>query len=126
MLPLEGCSANIALGSPSSRIRIRRGSVTSRTLSSTASSSCSRGCWTRRLSADAWGRANLPRTARFLSEATGVPLAGTLRFLDRRTSGPVTVLKPSDIADQQRVADAFSRAGLIPKPPRVADAVWQP
>ena len=76
--------------------------------------------------ADAWGRANLPRTARFLSEATGVPLAGTLRFLDRRTSGPVTVLKPSDIADQQRVADAFSRAGLIPKPPRVADAVWQP
>lgn len=76
--------------------------------------------------ADAWGKANLPQTAKFLSEATGVPLAGTIRFLDRRTSGPVTVLKPADIADQQRVADAFSRAGLIPKPLKVADAVWQP
>jgi len=76
--------------------------------------------------ADAWGKANLPRTARFLSDATGVPLAGTIRFLDRRSSGPVTVLKPADIADQQRVADAFSRAGLIPKPLNVADAVWQP
>ncbi len=76
--------------------------------------------------ADAYTKANLPRTAKFLSEATGVPLAGTLRFLERRTAGPVTVLKPGDIADQQRVADAFSRIGLIPKPLRVADAVWQP
>ena len=76
--------------------------------------------------ADAWGKAKLPATAKFLSDATGVPLAGTIRFLDRRTSGPVTVLKASDIADQQRVADAFSRVGLIPKPLKVADAVWQP
>ncbi|HEY9024884.1 MAG TPA: aliphatic sulfonate ABC transporter substrate-binding protein [Burkholderiaceae bacterium] len=76
--------------------------------------------------ADALGKANLPQTAKFLSEATGVPLAGTIRFLQRRTSGPVTVLKPSDVADQQRVADAFSRIGLIPKPLKVADAVWQP
>jgi sulfonate transport system substrate-binding protein len=76
--------------------------------------------------ADAWTKANLPQTARFLSDATGVPLAGTIRFLDRRTSGPVTVLSPADIADQQHVADAFSRIGLIPKPLRIADAVWQP
>jgi len=75
--------------------------------------------------ADAWTRANLPETAKFLSEATGVPLAGTIRFLARRTSGPVTVLKASDIADQQRVADTFSRIGLIPKPLKVADAVWR-
>ena len=76
--------------------------------------------------ADAWTQANLPQTARFLSDATGVPLAGTIRFLARRTAGPVTVLKPADIADQQRVADAFSRLGLIPRPLRVADVVWQP
>ncbi len=76
--------------------------------------------------ADALGKADVPQTAKFLSEATGVPLAGTIRFLQRRTSGPVTVLKSSDIADQQRVADAFSRIGLIPKPLKVADAVWQP
>jgi len=76
--------------------------------------------------ADVWTKANLPQTARFLSDATGVPLAGTIRFLDRRTSGPVTVLKPADVADQQRVADVFSRAGLIPKPLKVAQAVWAP
>jgi sulfonate transport system substrate-binding protein len=75
--------------------------------------------------ADAWTKANLPQAAKFLSEATGVPLAGTIRFLDRRTAGPVTMLKATDIADQQRVADAFSRIGLIPKPLRVADAVWR-
>jgi len=75
--------------------------------------------------ADAWTKANLPATARFLSEATGVPLAGTIRFLARRTAGPVTPLKPADIADQQRVADAFSRLGLIPKPLKVADVVWK-
>jgi len=76
--------------------------------------------------ADAWGKANLPQTAKFLSEATGVPLAGSIRFLDRRSSGPVTALKATDIVDQQRVADAFSGAGLIPKPLKVAEAVWQP
>jgi sulfonate transport system substrate-binding protein len=76
--------------------------------------------------ADAWTQANLPATAKFLSDATGVPLAGTIRFLSRRTAGPVTVLKASDIADQQRVADAFSRIGLIPKPLKVVDAVWRP
>jgi len=75
--------------------------------------------------ADAWTKANLPATAKFLSEATGVPLAGTIRFLARRTAGPVTALKASDIADQQRVADAFSRLGLIPRPLKVADAVWK-
>lgn len=76
--------------------------------------------------ADAWTQANLPQTAKFLSDATGVPLAGTIRFLARRTAGAVTLLKPADSADQQRVADAFSRIGLIPKPLRVADAVWRP
>ena len=85
-----------------------------------------KGLFTALSQADAWTKGNLPQAAKFLSDATGVPLAGTLRFLDRRTSGPVTVLKPADIADQQRVADAFSRAGLIPKPLRVADAVWSP
>jgi len=75
--------------------------------------------------ADAWTKANLPATAKFLSEATGVPLAGTIRFLARRTAGPVTPLRPADIADQQRVADAFSRLGLIPKPLKVADVVWK-
>ncbi len=73
--------------------------------------------------ADAWVKGNRTETAHFLSVASGLPLSTTIRFIERRTSGPITRLKESDIADQQRVADAFSKLGLIPKPIRVADAV---
>jgi sulfonate transport system substrate-binding protein len=73
--------------------------------------------------ADAWAKANRTETAHFLSAASGLPLATTIRFLERRTSGPITRLREADIADQQRVADAFARIGLIPRPVRVADAV---
>ena len=75
--------------------------------------------------ADAWVKANRTETAHFLSVASGLPLSTTIRFIERRTAGPVTRLKDSDIADQQRVADAFSKLGLIPKPIRVADVVWK-
>lgn len=73
--------------------------------------------------ADAWVKGNRTETAHFLAVASGLPLSTTIRFIERRTSGPITRLRDSDIADQQRVADAFSRLGLIPKPIRVADAV---
>jgi sulfonate transport system substrate-binding protein len=73
--------------------------------------------------ADAWAKANVPETARLLSDATGVPLAGTIRFLARRRSGPVRPLSAADVADQQRVADAFAGIGLIPRAPRIADIV---
>ena len=73
--------------------------------------------------ADAWVKSNRTETAHFLSVASGLPLSTTIRFIERRTSGPISRLKDSDIADQQRVADAFSKLGLIPKPIRVADAV---
>ena len=75
--------------------------------------------------ADAWVKANRTETAHFLSVASGLPLSTTIRFIERRTSGPVTRLKDSDIADQQRVADAFSKLGLIPKPIKVSDVVWK-
>ena len=75
--------------------------------------------------ADAWVKANRTETAHFLSVASGLPLSTTIRFIERRTSGPIKRLKDADIADQQRVADAFSKLGLIPKPIRVADAVWK-
>jgi sulfonate transport system substrate-binding protein len=76
--------------------------------------------------ADAWVHANQTETAKFLSAASGLPLAATIRFVERRTSGPVKHLAPADIADQQRVADAFAGLDLIPKPLRIADVVWQP
>jgi sulfonate transport system substrate-binding protein len=75
--------------------------------------------------ADAWVKANRTETAHFLAVASGLPLSTTIRFIERRTAGPVTRLKESDIADQQRVADAFSKLGLLPKPIRVADVVWK-
>ena len=74
--------------------------------------------------ADAWTQDHLKETAQFLSAATGVPLAGTVRFLDRRRHGLVRPLGPGDVADQQRVADTFSRQGLIPRPVDVVQAVW--
>ena len=75
--------------------------------------------------ADAWVKVNRTETAHFLSVASGLPLSTTIRFIERRTAGPVTRLKDADIADQQRVADTFSKLGLIPKPIRVSDVVWK-
>ncbi|WP_120967176.1 aliphatic sulfonate ABC transporter substrate-binding protein [Comamonas sp. lk] len=48
------------------------------------------------------------------------------RFIGRRPSSPTTLLSPAIVADQQRVADAFFRLGVIPRQVRVADIVWQP
>ena len=73
--------------------------------------------------ADAWVKTNRTETAHFLSVESGLPLSTTIRFLERRTSGPITRLKDGDVADQQRVADAFAQLGLIPKPIRVSDVV---
>jgi sulfonate transport system substrate-binding protein len=75
--------------------------------------------------ADAWVKGNRTETAHFLSVASGLPLSTTIRFIERRAAGPITRLKDADIADQQRVADTFTRLGLIPKPIRVADVVWK-
>jgi len=75
--------------------------------------------------AHAWVKGNRTETAHFLSVASGLPLSTTIRFIERRTAGPITRLKDADIADQQRVADTFTRLGLIPKPIRVADVVWK-
>ncbi|MBP6404790.1 MAG: sulfonate ABC transporter substrate-binding protein [Ramlibacter sp.] len=47
-------------------------------------------------------------------------------FLQRRPRSPVGPLNAQTVADQQRVADAFHKLGLIPKPVRVSDIVWRP
>ena len=76
--------------------------------------------------ADAYVQSHRTEASRFIAEATGLPLASALRFVERRSAGRVTALTPAQVADQQRVADAFAQLGLIPKPIRVADAVWSP
>jgi sulfonate transport system substrate-binding protein len=44
----------------------------------------------------------------------------------RRKRANITALTPAIVDDQQHVADTFERLGLIPKPIRVAEIVWQP
>jgi sulfonate transport system substrate-binding protein len=64
--------------------------------------------------------------AKRFAEFAGLGLATVLRVLERRQPSPVAPLGPTLVAEQQKVADAFARLGLIPKPVQVADVVWQP
>jgi sulfonate transport system substrate-binding protein len=76
--------------------------------------------------ADAWAQAHRKETAQLFAETSGLGLATVHRFLARRQPSPVAPLSPAVLAEQQKVADAFAALGLIPKPIRVADIVWQP
>jgi len=62
-----------------------------------------------------WVNADGARWAKVRSEATGVPAELYLREFQER-SGPARLIRISDaaIASQQKVADAFATAGLIP------------
>lgn len=73
----------------------------------------------------AWCTQHRGAVAELLSQGTGVPLAATRRAVDRTeyVIGPMT---DRVAAEQQRVADRFHALKLIPKPIRIADAVWMP
>ncbi len=75
---------------------------------------------------DAYGHSNRKETAQRYAEYSGLGLATVHRFLARRQPSPVGPLTPTLVAEQQKVADAFAKLGLIPKRIRVADIVWQP
>ena len=60
-----------------------------------------------------------------VSDFSGLDAGVVSRFLQRRPASPVGPLSAATIADQQRVADAFFKLGLIPKPVKVADIVWR-
>ncbi|UMY16614.1 aliphatic sulfonate ABC transporter substrate-binding protein [Methylobacterium organophilum] len=70
-----------------------------------------------------WCEAHRDEVAALLSKGTGVPLAATRRAVDR-TDYVIGPMSPAAVAEQQRIADRFHALGLIPKPIRVADAVW--
>jgi sulfonate transport system substrate-binding protein len=76
--------------------------------------------------ADALVQADRKASARLIADYSGLPLATVHLFLSRRPSAPTAPLTPAIVADQQRVADAFLKLGLIPKPVKVAEIVWQP
>lgn len=76
--------------------------------------------------ADAYVQSNRKESAQLIADFSGLSLATVHLFISRRPSAPTALLTPAIVADQQRVADAFVRLGLIPKPVNVADIVWHP
>ena len=76
--------------------------------------------------ADAYVQANRKEAAQLIADYSGLSLATVHLLMSRRPNAPTAPLTPAIVADQQRVADAFAKLGLIPKPVRVADIVWQP
>ena len=67
-----------------------------------------------------------PQAIKLIAEFSGLDAGVVSLFLQRRPPSPVGPLSAATVADQQRVADAFQRLGLIPKPVKVAEIVWQP
>lgn len=71
----------------------------------------------------AWCTQNRGAVADRLSQGTGVPLTATRRAVDR-TGYVIGPMNDRVAAEQQRIADRFHALKLIPKPIRIADAVW--
>lgn len=72
---------------------------------------------------DSWVANRSEAVAAELAPAVGVPAPVLATALDRLSYG-VAPLDEAAVADQQKVADTFHDLGLLPKPIRVADAVW--
>ncbi len=70
-----------------------------------------------------WCTQHRAEVAALLSQGTGVPLPATRRAVDR-TEFVLGPMSPRLVAEQQAIADRFHALKLIPKPIRVADAVW--
>jgi sulfonate transport system substrate-binding protein len=76
--------------------------------------------------ADRFAQENRPEAIKLVADFSGLDAGVVSRFIDRRPRSPVGLLTAQTVSDQQRVADAFFKLGLIPKPVRVADIVWRP
>ena len=76
--------------------------------------------------ADQLVQSSRQEAVQLLAAFSGLDASVVSRFIGRRPSSPTTLLGPAIVADQQRVADAFFRLGVIPRQVKVADIVWQP
>jgi len=76
--------------------------------------------------ADAFAQNQRKETIKLIASFSGLDAGVVSLFIQRRPKSPVSPLNAATVADQQRVADAFLKLGLIPKPIRVADIVWRP
>jgi sulfonate transport system substrate-binding protein len=75
--------------------------------------------------ADRFVQEHRPEAIKLLADFSGLDAGVVSLFLKRRPRSPVGVLSQDTIKDQQRVADAFARLSLIPKPVKVSDIVWR-
>ncbi len=75
--------------------------------------------------ADGVAQNNRKEAIKLVSDFSGLDAGVVSLFIQRRPASPVGPLSAATVADQQRVADAFFKLGLIPKPVKVADIVWQ-
>lgn len=76
--------------------------------------------------ADQYAQQNRKAAAELFADFSGLNLSTVHRVLSRRPPSPVGPITPTLVAEQQKVADAFLRLGLIPRPISVAAIVWQP
>ncbi|MDW5444282.1 sulfonate ABC transporter substrate-binding protein [Polaromonas sp. SM01] len=76
--------------------------------------------------ADVYAQTQRKDTIKLISSFSGLDAGVVSLFIQRRPKSPVSPLSAATVADQQRVADAFLKLGLIPKPIKVADIVWRP
>ena len=74
--------------------------------------------------ADRFVQEKRPEAIKLIANFSGLDAGVVSLFLQRRPRSPVGPLNAATQADQQRVADAFHKLGLIPKPVRVATIVW--
>jgi len=72
-----------------------------------------------------WAASHRDDVAKLVAAETGVPLAATLRALERN---PLRVLPMSEAFArvQQEEADRFRGLGLIPRPIKVREIIWRP
>lgn len=76
--------------------------------------------------ADRFAQEQRPAAIKLISDFSGLDAGVVSLFLQRRPRSPVGLLTADTVTDQQRVADAFARLALIPKPVKVAEIVWRP
>ncbi len=74
--------------------------------------------------ADRFVQENRPQAIKLIADFSGLDAGVVSLFLQRRPPSPVGPLSASTKLDQQKVADAFLKLGLIPKPVQVANIVW--
>jgi sulfonate transport system substrate-binding protein len=76
--------------------------------------------------ADTFAQTRRKETIKLIADFSGLDAGIVSLFIQRRPTSPVSPLSAATVADQQRVADAFFKLGLIPRPVKVAEIVWRP